>query len=106
MRLVIADDAPLVRSALAALLTAHGFDVVAEAGSPSDAVAAALRDRPDAVLMDVRMPPTYSIEGMEAARAIRARVPQVGVLLLSHHIEVTYLATLLATPGAGGSATC
>lgn len=101
MRVVVAEDAPLVRSALVALLEAHQVAVVAEASTATEAVDATVRTRPDAVLLDVRMPPTHSTEGILAARAIRARMPRVGVLLLSQHVEISHLSDLLAPPCAG-----
>lgn len=100
MRLVLADDADLVRSALAALLTHHGCTIVAEAGTAPDAIALALENQPDVVVLDVRMPPGRSNEGIEAARVIRAQAPGIGILLLSQEVILTGLPSLLAS-GAG-----
>ncbi|GAA4463985.1 response regulator transcription factor [Phytohabitans houttuyneae] len=100
-RVVLADDAALVRTAIGVLLRQHGFDVVAEVGDrPAlwDAVASA---RPDVAVVDVRMPPTNRLEGLEAAIDIRATYPAVGVLVLSQYLESRYLTTLLGDSARG-----
>jgi len=88
MRVVIADDSLLVREGIASLLRRVGIDVVAEADDGEQLVRAVDEHEPDAVVVDVRMPPTHTEEGLEAARAIRARHPDIGVLILSQHVEV------------------
>jgi DNA-binding NarL/FixJ family response regulator len=95
VRIVIADDAPLVREGIARLLTENGLDVVEQAGD-ADALLRSVRDRrPDAALVDIRMPPTYTDEGLHAAREIRRRYPQTAVLVLSQHLELEYALQLV-----------
>jgi DNA-binding NarL/FixJ family response regulator len=92
----LADDDVLLREGIASLLGNAGYDVVGQAG---DAVGLAdlVRERsPDLVVIDIRMPPTHSTEGLQAANAIRAEFPQVGILLLSAHVEVETAMDLLA----------
>ncbi len=100
MRVVIADDAALFRDGLAQLLASAGFDVV---GTAEDAVGVLdLVDRtlPDAVVLDIRMPPTHTREGLDAALALRERHPTLGVLVLSQYLESHWALTLLGD-GAG-----
>src|SRR6266508_3369372 len=85
MRLVLADDAVLVRAGLARVLEAEGFDVVGQAGNTPDLLAVVARERPHVAIVDVRMPPTYTDEGIRAAEQLRAHHPGVGVLILSQH---------------------
>jgi DNA-binding NarL/FixJ family response regulator len=95
VRVVIADDAALVREGVAHILTANGFDVVEQVGD-ADALLRSVRDRrPDAALVDIRMPPTHTDEGLHAARQIRARYPETAVLVLSQHLEVEYALQLV-----------
>jgi DNA-binding NarL/FixJ family response regulator len=92
MRIVIADDVALMRDGLARLLADHGFTVVDTAADAESLRRLVERTRPDAAVIDIRMPPTHTDEGLVAAREIRERLPEVGVLLLSHHPErVGYL---------------
>lgn len=98
-RVVLADDAPLVRTAIGVLLRQHGLEVVAEVGDRPALWDAVVSARPDVAVVDVRMPPTHRLEGLEAAIEIRAAFPEVGVLVLSQYLEQRYLTTLL-----GGSA--
>ncbi|OHV37059.1 MULTISPECIES: response regulator transcription factor [Pseudofrankia] len=93
-RVVLADDAPFFREAIAGLLQRSGLDVVGEAGDPVALRAAVARLRPDVAVIDIRMPPTRRLEGLEAALAIRRDQPRVGVLLLSQYLESHYLPTL------------
>src|SRR5216683_875180 len=103
-RVVIADDDVLLREGIASLLTAAGYDVVGQAGDAA-ALDKIVRDKvPDLAVIDIRMPPTQTWEGLDAARAIRAELPQVGILLLSAHVEVETAIDLLEA--ASGSATC
>ena len=88
MRVVIADDSLLVREGIASLLRRAGFEVAAEASSPDELHAAVDEHRPDIAIVDVRMPPTHTEEGLEAARDIRARHPQTAIVILSQHVEV------------------
>ena len=95
MRIVIADDAGLVREGVAHLLMESGLEVVAQVGD-ADALLASVRDtRPDVALVDIRMPPTHTDEGLRAAREIRARYPETAVLVLSQHLEPAYALRLV-----------
>ena len=101
MRVVIADDAPLIREGIATLLSEHGVDVVQQVAD-ADALLASVRDmRPDVALIDIRMPPTHTDEGLRAAREIRARYPDVAVLVLSQHLEPEYALRLVEERPAG-----
>ena len=95
MRIVIADDVALMRDGLARLLGDHGFTVVGSVGDAGALHRVIDRSRPDAAVVDIRMPPTHTDEGLVAAQEIRERHPQVGVLLLSHHLESRYAMRLL-----------
>ena len=88
LRVVLADDAALIRGALAQLLDDGGVDVLAQVGTPAQLLAAIEEHQPDVALVDIRMPPTYTDEGIRAALEIRQHFPEVGILLLSTHIEV------------------
>jgi serine/threonine-protein kinase len=99
VRVVLADDAEMIRAAIAMLLQAHGFDVVAQVGDPVSLREAVAASRPAVAIVDIRMPPTWQREGLAAAMDIRRRHPGVGVLLLSQYREPHYLNTLF-----GGSA--
>ena len=95
MRVVIADDAPLIREGLARLLTENGVEVVDRVGD-ADAVLESVRDlHPDVALVDIRMPPTHTDEGLRAAREIRLRYPDTAVLVLSQHLEPDYALQLV-----------
>ena len=96
LRVVIADDDVLLRSGVASLLSGSGFEVVGEAGDAAELLALVRELAPDLVLVDIRMPPTQSVEGLEAAGAIREQFPDVGVLVLSAHVEVDHATALLA----------
>jgi DNA-binding NarL/FixJ family response regulator len=101
MRIVIAEDAAVIRAGLAEILTDRGHEIVAAVGDAEalkDAVAA---DQPDVAIVDVRMPPSHTDEGLRAAIAIRRDHPGVGILVFSQYIETRYAADLLAT-GSGG----
>ena len=95
MRVVIADDAPLIREGVARLLTENGIEVVDEVGN-ADTLLTSVRDlRPDVALVDIRMPPTHTDEGLQAAREIRSRYPGTAVLVLSQHLEPDYALQLV-----------
>ncbi len=96
MRVVIADDSRLLREGIAALVRGEGIEVVAEASDPDALLAAVAEHGPDAAIVDIRMPPTHTDEGIRAAHEIRRRHPQVGVMLLSGHVEVGVATRLLA----------
>ncbi len=95
MRLVVADDSAIVRDGLRHLLEAHGYEIAATAADADELLAAVDRVRPDVALIDIRMPPTHTTEGLAAAAAIRERNPDVGVLVLSQHVDADYAFTLL-----------
>jgi DNA-binding NarL/FixJ family response regulator len=101
IRVVLADDAPLIREAIAMLLRDDGCEVVAQAGDPDGLRAAVAETCPAVAVIDIRMPPTYTVEGLEVAVAIRREHPGVGVLLLSQHLESYYPFTLFSTDTRG-----
>lgn len=101
MRIVIAEDEPLLREGLSLLLRAESLDVVATAGTPGEFLAAAEAHRPDVAIVDVRMPPTHTDEGIVAAVEARRRQPGLAVLVLSAYVEQTFATDLLAG-GANG----
>jgi len=100
MKVAIADDDVLLREGLASLLRVNGFDVVGQAADADGIVAVARDESPDLVILDIRMPPTQTVEGLTAAREIRAQSTDVGIVLLSAHVEVE-LATELLASGRG-----
>ena len=95
MRIAIADDTMLMREGVARLLTDAGFEVTAKAGHADELLRLVELRRPDAVIVDIRMPPTHTVEGLVAADAIRERYPQIGVLVLSQYLEPKYALRLL-----------
>ena len=95
MRVVIADDAVLVREGVARLLVENGLDVVDQVGDAEALLASVPRQRPDVALVDIRMPPTHTDEGLRAARDIRSRYPETAVLVLSQHLELAYALRLV-----------
>jgi DNA-binding NarL/FixJ family response regulator len=101
MRIVIAEDAVLLRAGLTHLLLDAGDDVVAAVGDGEALLGAVERNRPELAIVDVRMPPTYTDEGLRAALAIRTRWPEVGILVLSQYVEERYATELLAGDTAG-----
>jgi DNA-binding NarL/FixJ family response regulator len=96
MRVVIAEDSILLRDGLIRLLEAHGVEVVEAVGDAESALDAVSRNQPDLALLDVRMPPTHTDEGLRAALVIRAQWPDVALLILSQYVEERYAADLLA----------
>src|ERR1700735_4062785 len=105
MRVVIAEDSAVVRAGLAEILADRGHDVVAAVGDAEALLAAVAEHRPDVTVVDVRMPPGYTDEGLRGAIAIRRDYPQTGVLVFSQYIETRYAADLLgASGGVRGSA--
>ena len=96
MRVVIADDSPLLREGIASFVRGEGIEVVGEASSPEELLAAVDEHRPDVAIVDIRMPPTQTDEGIQAAHEIRRRHPDMGVVLLSHHVEVGVATQVLA----------
>ena len=101
MRVVIAEDSVVLRDGLAALLADRGHEVVAAVGDGDALRQAASAYRPDACVVDIRMPPTFTDEGLRAAIALRREQPEVGVLVFSQYVETRYAAELLATSTKG-----
>jgi DNA-binding NarL/FixJ family response regulator len=103
MRVVVADDAVILREGLARLLTEAGFEVVGLAGDGDELLELVRRCEPDVAIVDIRMPPTHTDEGLQAAKAIREGHPGVGILVLSQHVHAGYAVELLAagTQGVG-----
>jgi DNA-binding NarL/FixJ family response regulator len=103
MRVIVADDAMLIRSGLSRLLTDVGVEVVGEAANAKDLLRMVSLERPDVALVDIRMPPTFTDEGLIAARQIRSAYPETAVVVLSQHLEPRYAERLLADqPGGMG----
>lgn len=103
MRIVIAEDSVLLRAGLTRILADAGEDVVATAGDADELLTVVERHQPDLCLVDVRMPPTHTDDGLRAALTIRSRWPQIGILVLSQYVEERYATELLAdTAGALG----
>jgi DNA-binding NarL/FixJ family response regulator len=96
-RVVVADDEVLLREGLTTLLAGSGFDVVGRCSDPAELLALVRRHRPDLVIVDIRMPPTHTTEGLDAARVIRRELPETAILVLSAHVEVEQATELLAS---------
>ena len=96
MRVVVADDAVILREGLARLLGEAGFEVIGLAANADELFALVERERPDVAIVDIRMPPTHTDEGLQAAKLIRARWPQVGIMVLSQYVQARYAVELLA----------
>ena len=94
---VIADDDVLLREGLASLLERSGYCVVGQAGNASELLDLVREHEPDIALVDIRMPPTHSTEGLDAARVIRGELPNVGIVVLSAHVEVDHAMEMLGT---------
>lgn len=101
MRVVIAEDLFLLRDGLARLLEAHDLEVIAAVDNGDDLIAAVTTDAPDVAIVDVRLPPTFTDEGIRAALRAREKVPSLPVLVLSQYVEQLYARELLAD-GVGG----
>jgi DNA-binding NarL/FixJ family response regulator len=103
LRVVIADDSVLLREGMAKLLASRGFDPVAQAGDGDELLRKVAGHAPDVAIVDIRMPPTGTDEGLRAAESLGATHPEVGVLVLSDHLEPHYATRLLeaGTPGRG-----
>jgi DNA-binding NarL/FixJ family response regulator len=95
LRVVIADDTVLFREGIAQLLERAGFQIAAQSGTADDLLLKVRSYEPDVAIVDIRMPPTHTDEGMRAAREIRERHPRVGVLVLSQYVEAPYMMELL-----------
>ena len=101
MRVVVADDAALLRQGVARLLTDAGFDVVGESASAEDLLDQVRTRKPDVAIVDIRMPPTHTDEGLRAALEIRASHPGVGVVVLSQHADIGLAMKLLDGSAVG-----
>jgi DNA-binding NarL/FixJ family response regulator len=95
-RVVLADDDVLLREGLASLLDRYGFDVVGQVGNGTELLASVRSVRPDLAIIDIRMPPTHTTEGLVAARIIREELPETSIIVLSAHVEVDQAMELLA----------
>jgi len=94
---VLAEDDVLLREGLASLLERSGFEVVGQAGDAAQLLALVRDEQPELVVVDIRMPPTHTAEGLDAAHQIRSQHPEVGILVLSAHVEVEHAMELLAS---------
>jgi DNA-binding NarL/FixJ family response regulator len=94
---IVADDDVLLREGLASLLDRSGFQVVGQAGDAQELMTLVRAHLPELALVDIRMPPTHTTEGLDAARAIREELPQIGILVLSAHVEVDHAMELLGS---------
>ncbi|WP_283134230.1 response regulator [Rhizohabitans arisaemae] len=101
MRVAIADDSVLLREGVTRVLEASGIEVVAAVGDSAELVAAIERTVPDLVIIDVRMPPTYTTEGLRTALALRRSRPEIAVMMLSQYVEESYAAELLSGDMSG-----
>src|ERR671936_3120032 len=101
-RVIVADDDVLLREGLASLLERTGYQVVGQAGDGSELLSLVREHRPDLVIVDIRMPPTGSTEGLEAAAVIRDELPEIAILILSAHVEIAHAMTLLASGSRSG----
>jgi DNA-binding NarL/FixJ family response regulator len=101
-RVVLADDDVLLREGLAGLLERSGFEVVGQAGTASELVELVREHKPDLAVVDIRMPPTNTVEGLEAAREIREELPDTAILVLSAHVEVEQATDLLSSGERSG----
>jgi serine/threonine-protein kinase PknK len=95
-RVVLAEDDVLLREGLASLLERSGFQVVGQAGDAAQLLALVATQTPELAVVDIRMPPTHTTEGLDAARQIRQQHPQIGILVLSAHVDVEHAMELLA----------
>jgi DNA-binding NarL/FixJ family response regulator len=101
VRVVIAEDQVLLRAGLARLFEDAGHEVVASLGDADHLLAAVTGHRPDLLVVDVRMPPSFTDEGARAAKEVKERHPEVGVLVLSQHVETTHAVSLVTLGGFG-----
>src|SRR3954453_23105966 len=101
-RVVVADDDVLLREGVAGLLERAGFEIAGQAGDAADLLRVVRDERPDLVIVDIRMPPGHDTDGLDAALVIRQELPEVGILVLSAHAEVDEAMELLATGRGGG----
>src|SRR5439155_23034077 len=102
-RVIVADDDVLLREGLASLLERAGYQLVGQAGDGSELLHLVREHRPDLVIVDIRMPPTRSTEGLEAAALIREEFPETAILILSAHAEIAHAMTLRSNGSRSGS---
>ena len=100
--MVLADDDVLLREGLAGLLERSGFEIVGQGGDASELIALVREHRPELAIVDIRMPPSHTSEGLEAARVIREEVPETAILVLSAHVQVEQATDLLASGERSG----
>jgi DNA-binding NarL/FixJ family response regulator len=101
MRIVIADDSMLLREGVSRLLVEAGFEVVGQAGDADELLREVAEKEPDIAIVDIRMPPTHTDEGLQAARQLRRRYPGLGVIVLSQYVRPSYAFELLADDARG-----
>lgn len=101
MRVVIADDSVLLREGVTRLLVEAGFEVVGQAGDADELLREVAEQAPDVAIVDIRMPPTHTDEGLRAARELRDRYPSLGILVLSQYVRPSYAFELLADDARG-----
>jgi DNA-binding NarL/FixJ family response regulator len=94
-RMILADDDVLLREGIGSLLTNAGYEIVGQAGDADSLIGLVREERPDLAVIDIRMPPSHTTEGLDAARAVRNEFPEIGILLLSAHVEVETAVDLL-----------
>jgi DNA-binding NarL/FixJ family response regulator len=97
LRVMLADDDVLLREGLASLFERSGFEVLGQAGDGGQLLTLVREETPDLVVVDIRMPPTHTVEGLDAARAIRQELPKIAIVVLSAHVEVEHAMELLAS---------
>jgi DNA-binding NarL/FixJ family response regulator len=102
VRVVLADDDVLLREGLASLLERSGYEIVGQAESGSGLLELVREHRPDLAIVDIRMPPTHTTEGLDAARSIREEAPEVAIVVLSAHVEIAHAVDLLASGERSG----
>ena len=100
--MVLADDDVLLREGMAGLLERSGFEVVGQSGTASELMALVREHQPELAIVDIRMPPSHTSEGLDAARAIREEFPQIAILVLSAHIQVEQATDLLSSGERSG----
>jgi serine/threonine-protein kinase PknK len=101
-RVIVADDDVLMREGLSSLLEQGGYEVVGQASDAPELLSLVREHKPDLAIVDIRMPPTHTTEGLEAAGSIREAVPDTAILILSAHVEVAHAMRLLASGGRSG----
>jgi DNA-binding NarL/FixJ family response regulator len=102
VRIVVADDDVLLREGLASLLTRSGYEVVGQAGEATRLLEMVRTEEPELAIVDIRMPPTWTTDGLDAAMTIRAEMPNVGLVILSAHVDVEHAMQLLASDRSVG----